>query len=87
MCESAEKLTENCLFGWDLDWDAAGYDDAIAFQNSCETWIWEQQQLISAAKKRGEEEKNLEEACASRNEILASDTATCEQMGLWSEEL
>ena len=86
MCESAEVLTRDCLFEWDLDWDAAGYEDEKAFQNSCETWIWEQQQLISAAENRGEEQTDLADVCASRYKVLASDSATCEQMGLWSEE-
>ena len=53
MCAAAENLTASCLEGWDLDWDAAGYEDTDDFQNSCETWAWEQEQLNAAAKKRG----------------------------------
>ena len=87
MCREAKALTASCLLEWDLDWDAAGYEDADAFENSCETWIWEQEQLIEAAQKRGDAVKSLEETCSNRAQILSSDTATCEDMGLWSEEL
>ena len=31
--------------------------------------------------------KSLEETCSNRAQLLSSDTATCEDMGLWSEEL
>ena len=87
MCEAAEALTADCLEGWSLEWSAAGYANAQDFQNSCSTWIWEQEQLIKAAEKRGENTANLAQTCSDRAEVLSADTAECTEMGLWGEDL
>ena len=86
MCQAAEQLTGSCLKDWELDWNAAGYEDEDAFQNSCDTWVWEQEQLIEAAQRRGDSVTNLEETCSKRTQFLNSDAATCEDIGLWSVE-
>ena len=87
LCLAAEELTANCLEGWELDWNAAGYANAQDFQNSCSTWAWEQEQLIEAAQKRGEKTADLASVCEERSKILSADTASCTDMGLWGEEL
>ena len=72
---------------WELDWDAAGYENNSDFQESCRTWIWEQQLLIEDANSLGEQTPNLAALCQERNTILKADQRDCSNIGLWGETI
>jgi hypothetical protein len=87
MCQSAEVLTENCLMEWELDWDAAGYENNSDFQESCNTWVWEQQLLIEDAESQGKQSPNLADICLERKTIIRSDMTDCNEIALWGETI
>ena len=80
MCEAATTVYAGCLEQWELDWPAAGYDDAQAFTASCETWAWEMRLLHRDALRRGytADRTWLAQTCDERDATLSSESATCE---------
>ena len=80
MCEAATGVYGDCLVEWELDWPAAGYDDAEAFTASCETWAWEMRVLHRDALRRGltDERQWLDQTCEERSTTLSSEGVTCE---------
>ena len=80
MCASASTLYATCLDEWDLDWQAAGYDDAAGFVDACETWAWQMRELEADAVQRDQldEPSAVDAACADRNAVFTDDLAVCE---------
>lgn len=74
MCEAAESLYGDCLTSWGAGWEAAGYADADAFAESCETWTFEMRQLEVDAGKSGA----TTNVCEERAAALTVEDAACD---------
>lgn len=89
MCAAAAALYGRCLDEAGADWAQAGFDDADAFTDSCETWAWEMRLLEADAVDRGHPEAQgaVDAACADRHAAMrAADAACAAYTGIdWSE--
>jgi hypothetical protein len=80
MCAAATTVYGTCLDDWELDWEAAGYRGPGDFDESCQTWVWEMQELEQDALKQGvlDESGAVAGACRERLAALSADDASCE---------
>lgn len=80
MCVAATAVYGACLDDWELDWDAAGYRGSGDFEQSCQTWVWEMQELEKDAVDEGilNERGALVQTCRERHADLSADDASCE---------
>ena len=74
MCKAAESLYGDCLSSWGADWEAAGYADADAFTESCETWAFEMRTLETDAGQEGATTL----VCEERTSAMNAEDATCD---------
>jgi len=65
LCDHSTQLYGACLDEWGLDWVDAGYADAAAYTNSCDTWVFEEQRLD-----RDAGEGDLEATCVVMDAAL-----------------
>lgn len=57
---------DTCLADAGLDWQAAGYDNGLDYQDSCDAWAWQLRELEGAAEAPGK----TDATCSARADLI-----------------